>query len=221
MIKQQYDFPEKAKFGRMVAKSRIYQHTSPTTKLKDLFTQQVGKIIWSYKLSPETINLPTKDKVDEIQVFTILLKKDTLNKQVLRLIDKAIPSPIIFELSYDNKCRYVAAYKRPSDADKNKWVISDYIESDWLDDGEQTINLPISLDLKSLYYSFLLNLMPIQARENETMADTFSRVEQLHSKQREANTTQAKMNKEKQFNRKIELNSVYKALMQDIKQLTD
>jgi hypothetical protein len=67
--------------------------------LKDLFVEQVEQIVWRYKLAPETINLPAKPGVPEIQVFAIQLKTPELHRDVLRCIDGAVQFPIIFELT--------------------------------------------------------------------------------------------------------------------------
>ena len=138
-----YKFPESAKFGRVIPKSKIYQHASPSTKVKNLFVQQVEKITWSYKLSPETINIPASDGVQEIQVFTVSLRTGELSTDVMHTIDKAIPSPILFELKYGGKTKYAAGYKRPSEADKSKWVVSSYMQSDWLKGNAPVSELPV------------------------------------------------------------------------------
>ena len=142
-----YHFPKQAYFGRIVPKSKIYEYVAPGSKVKNLFVQEVEKMTWSYKLSPETINLPAKDGIQEIQVFTIMLKAGTLKHEVLQVIDKAIPSPILFCLTFAKKIQYVAAYKRPSAADKTKCVISNYFETDWMPDNIEQIELPLVLDL--------------------------------------------------------------------------
>ena len=52
-----FDYPKAAAFGRVVPKSRIYEHAGVGTALRDLFVTQVDQIVWTYKLAPETINL--------------------------------------------------------------------------------------------------------------------------------------------------------------------
>ena len=69
------------------------------------------KIIWSYKLSPETLNLPAKGGVDEIQIFTLILKNENLKNDVLAAIDKAIPSPIIFILRLESRIKKEKQFK--------------------------------------------------------------------------------------------------------------
>jgi hypothetical protein len=214
-----YEFPKKSAFGRALPKNKIYEHASPTTAVKALFVRQVDKIIWSYKLSPETINLPAKSNVQEIQIFTIVLKSEVLKYEVLSAIDKAIPSPIVFILAFKNKHRYVAAYKRQNVADKNKRVVSNYFESKWMSDDKGQVALPVVLDLGTLYHTILKIIMPLSARQSETMDELVARLETLKLKEREAAILETRLNKEKQFNREVEINAEFRNLKKEIKDL--
>ncbi|MDD2388901.1 MAG: DUF4391 domain-containing protein [Desulfobacterales bacterium] len=214
-----YDFPKKAAFGKVLPKSKIYEHASPTPSVKDLFIREVDKIVWSYKLSPETVNLPAKGSVQEIQVFTIALKTGTLKHEVLQTIDKAIPSPILFALSFEHKIRYIAAYKRRNEADMSKWVVSGYFETNWMPDDTGRIVLPVVLDLGALYSSMLENIIPLPSRQNETIDELVSRVEKLRLKEREAVKAAVRLKKKKQFNRRVEINAELRGLKQEIEAL--
>src|SRR5690606_21244469 len=94
-------YPPQAAFDRPVPKSRIYTAVRPTRRLQQRLTDEIARIIWSYKLAPETIRLPARGAVEEIQVFTITLKPGSAGPEakpiddLLRCIDRAIPSPII------------------------------------------------------------------------------------------------------------------------------
>lgn len=220
MLKSLFSFPQQAVFNKPLPKSKIYEHASPSAKLKTYFVQQVDKITWSYKLSPETINLPAKNEVNEIQIFTIELKNGELKHEVLQAIDKAIASPIIYQVYYNHKIRYIAAYKRQNEADKEKWVVSRYFETDWIAEDAQQITLPIVLNMEALYYALLKNLIPLVERSEEKMDDLINRTEQLQLRQREANKMEARLRKEKQFNRKVENNTALKEIKQQIKELS-
>src|SRR3546814_3288130 len=52
---------------------------------------QVEQIVWAFKLAPETLHLPERPGVPEVQVFSIQLKVPELHRDVLRSIDGAIP----------------------------------------------------------------------------------------------------------------------------------
>ena len=108
-----FKYPDQCKFNRIVAKEKIYQYAKPTPAIKARFKEQVERIKWQYKLSPETINLPAKHGIKEIQVFHLSLKNKELHESVLRTIDKGINFPIIFQLTYKNQIKTIMAYKRP------------------------------------------------------------------------------------------------------------
>ena len=94
-----FNYPRSAKFGRVLPKSKIYEHAKPGAAVKNLFVSQVEQIVWQYKLAPETINLKQSRAVPEIQIFRLALKTAELKHEVLRCIDKAIQFPIIFRIT--------------------------------------------------------------------------------------------------------------------------
>ena len=215
-----YDYPKKTAYGKMMPKSKIYQYASPGTRVKELFVREVDKIIWSYKLSPQTLNLSASGFVKEIQVITIYSKSTDLNQDVLRTIDKAIPSPVIFVLMANNKTRYSAAYKRRNEADRSKWVVSEYFFSQWMKKDKQRQSLPIALNLKILYETLIKNFIPIAPISGESMEVFITRVEKIGMKKREAEKFQTKIRKTKQYNRKVELHTELGNLKKEIKALS-
>ena len=215
-----FDYPAKAAFGRVLPKNKIYEHASPTSGMKELFVRQVDQIVWKYKLAPETINLSSTKAVSEIQVFHVTLKKGELKEEVLRCIDKSIPFPIIFELFYDGRCKAIACHKRPNEADGTKWVVSDYFETGWLADNSKRSSLPVVLDLGVLYENLLSPLMPYPALPKESMLERITRIEKIRAKERDLEKSQSRLNKEKQFNRKVEINAEIRAIQQEIEGMT-
>jgi ribosome-associated translation inhibitor RaiA len=218
-----FNFPDASRFEKGVPKSKIYTYSRVSASLKKSFINDVDKIIWSYKLSPETLNLPAKGGVDEIQIFTLILKNENLKNDVLAAIDKAIPSPIIFILRYENKIRYTAAYKRPSEADKNKWVISDYFgPTDYIDENRlEKQDLPVVLNMKALYEAILKSLIPLKAKPEETLPMLVERIERLKKLEREIIKLESRIKKEKQFKNKVELNVHLRKLKEEINTLVD
>lgn len=214
------NYPKQAAFGRPLPKSKIYEHSGANTKLKDLFVEQVEQIVWQYKLAPETINLPAKPGVPELQVFSIHLKTAELNFDVLRCIDGAVQFPIIFELSFDGRAQVIAAYKHPNESDASRWVLSDYFATAWFPSDIERVAMPLALDLGGLYEQALHRLIPSHARPQESLADLVARVELVAAKQREVEKAASKLAKEKQFNRKVEINATLRQLKIELEQLS-
>jgi len=212
-------YPKQAAFGRNLPKNKIYEHSSANTRLKNLFVEQVEQIVWQYKLAPETINLPAKPGVPEIQIFCIHLKTAELNLDVLRCIDGAVQFPIIFELAFAGRTKVIAAYKRPSESDPSRWVLSDYFSTAWLPSDSQRAAMPLALDLAGLYEQMLQRLILFPARAQESIAELVARVENATAKLREVDTVASKLAKEKQFNRKVEINARLRRLKTEIEQL--
>lgn len=213
-------YPAQAAFGRTLPKNKVYEHSGANTRLKDLFIRQVEQIVWAFKLAPETIHLPARPGVPEIQVFSLQLKTPELHRDVLRCIDGAIPFPILFELVFEGRTQVVAAYKRPNESDASRWVLSDYFATDWLPVGSERTAMPVALHLGGLYEQLLHRLIPLSARPRETLAELVARVEQVQAKQRELDKTTARLEKEKQFNRKVEINASVRRLKTEFEALT-
>lgn len=217
-------YPRQAAFGRVIPKNKIYGHSGANARLKDLFVAQVEQIVWQYKLAPETVNLPARPGAPEIQIFSIQIKTPELHWDVLRCIDGAVQFPILFELHQGQgdqaHTRVVAAYRRPSEADASRWVLSDYLASDWLPAASPRTTMPLALDMAHLYAALLQRLIPLPARPQESLADWVARVELAAAKRREVEKAASKLAKEKQFNRKVEINAILRQLKTELEQLS-
>jgi len=224
-----FDYPKAAAFGRVVPKSRIYEHAGASTALRDLFVTQVDQIVWKYKLAPETTNLAATKAVSEIQVFGISLRTATLDEEVLRAIDRAIPFPLLFELTWSGKRKAVAAFKRKAlnaagDADATKWVVSGYFATDWTPDDAARRPLPVALNLGGLYDALITALMPKAAAEAEHAGEDIqtrvARMEAIRTKAREVDRIKARLAREKQFNKRVAINAELRAARQELAHLS-
>jgi len=218
-----FDYPTKARFGRKIPKSKLYENASANTKLKDKFVNQIEKIVWQYKLAPNTLNLDATNKVPEIQVFDIFLKTKEVDQALLEVIDKAIPLPIIFQIHKGNKVKIKAAYKRPSESANNKWVIESYFESEWLDKYSTKQPMPQALDLGKLYEQILKSLMPVEvtnSKTTQTIDEQVGIINQINSLQKELDKLNSKYKKEKQHNRQFEINKQIKLKQKELNHLT-
>jgi len=217
-----YQYPEKALVNRTIPKSKFYEKASITKTVKDAFIGQIQNIVWAYKLSTETINLNATKDLLEIQVFNISLKKTELDERALLAIDKAIPHPIIFQLSFEDRIQVNLAYKRINETDSSKWVIDQYFNSPWLNSEEVNVSkapLPIALNLSNLYEQILKELMPIKAKSLENIKQQTERHVLIEQKKKEITRLGIKMKNEKQFKHKVEFNNSLKKLQKQLDEL--
>ena len=82
------------------------------------------------------------------------------------------------------------------------------------------LKLPVALDIRSLYEQMLVPYIGISRRPGETVAALVERFLSIQKKTREIETAKMKMEKKKQFNRKVELNAFVRELQTEYKSLT-
>lgn len=211
-----FNYPKKTHFRRVLPKNKIYAHSRASKALQARFVDQVVKITWLYKLAPETLNIPASTAVQEIEIFEIQLKQQELHQDILRAIDRTIRHPIAFQLRFQNQVRYMMPSKRPNEADSNKWVLGEYFSTGWQDFEASEESLPVALNMAALYEHMLRAHLSLPTRDGESLADHVARITELQQKQREAKQLEARLNKAKQFNRKVELNQQLRALKSEV-----
>lgn len=216
-----FDFPSSTRFGKPVPKSRIYTHAAPTRRVKELFVSQVAEIVWAHKLSPETLRLPARPGVPEILIFDLHLKGGELDEDVLHAIDRAIPFPLFHRLHGDHGIAFSAAYKRPSEADANQWVTGARFTTPFARPTAEYPPLPAALDLGHLYAALFAPLLPLPPRPGEDLPSHIARCEAFLRLRRQADQLTAKLHREKQFNRKVELNQQLRPLQAELAFLSD
>lgn len=219
-----FAYPQQAEVNRPVPKNKIYAHAKPSRSIRDRFVSQVAEIIWKYKLAPETVNVPAKGIAQEIQVFEVALKGRELSEDVLRTLDKAIPSLLFFELTFDGRVRFAVAYKRPSEANSRKNVVEAYFETPWQPANEARPRLPVALDLAGLYeqmlhWHMLASPMALAPRHGEPLQSMADRANLIRAKENECRQLEVRIKKEIQFNRKVELNSTLRARRAELARL--
>lgn len=216
-----YKWPSASCVDRVIPKERLYAEAGVSAIVKQRFVDEVKKVRWAYKLGEESLNLRGTDAVPEIQVFEIQLKGQDLSEAVLTTIDKAIPSPIIFEVARTSnegcdEIEVAAAYKQLGSRVPK---LSGYLHSQWFRTTSPRAPLPSAIDLTVLYSQLLANLMPLHARPGEALSDVFTRLNMMRSLERELSMLERRMRTEPQLNRRVELRRSLKAKQAELANL--
>ncbi len=221
-----YKYPQKTQVGKSITKNKLYQQGKANSKMEKRFVKHIDKIIWAHKLSPESINLSANEVLKEIQIFQITSRQADFDSSILAFIDKLILSPIIFEIHFGGKVKVMATYKRLSHADNSKAVIGQYYQSPWLDDTQRH-DLPIFLNLADLYEFFIEQLLPlpdnIEAQTDapkENIEDKIAKAEEVKALQKQIVQLEKRLQREKQFNRKVDINMQLQKLQQALQTIT-
>ncbi len=219
-----FDYPAQAAVMRPIPKNKIYGYAKAGSALRAQFVTQIQEIVWKYKLAPETVNIPAQGPVQEIQIFEVALKRPEIEEGVLRALDKAIPSLLFFELRFEERVRFAAAYKRRSESDARKNVITVYFETPWQAWAALRPALPLALDLGGLYEQMMqahMKASPIglAPRPGEGLPEMAERARLIQVKAREFRQWESKLRTEPQFNRKVDCNQALRRLRAELAEL--
>lgn len=212
-----YQYPARTQVDKLIPKSKFYSEGGANTRVERLFIEQIESVYWANKLSSATMNIESQEDLREVQIFSVNARVEMLDIEIFRYIDKLIPSPIIFEVYFQDKVKVVAAYKRLNQADKSKVVIGDYFQTEWLPIERQ--DLPLFLRLSELYEFLISQLLPNKTNAT-SLADKMRLNQEIALLEMRIKQLEQQLKREKQFNRKAELNINLLKLQDEYTQLT-
>ena len=205
--------PRSTEFNKRIPKQKFYENLPVTPAIKKTFTEQIKIIYWRNKLAATTSNIAPGEKVTEIEVFEVRLNAAVLDENVLRLIDREIPYHILFLLEYGGKYQAVMGYKEAAGSGKAAFKVDRYYHTDWLAEEDLPLHLE-GLTMDAVYENFIRQMAGNQLRhaENATLKESIEQQTQREQLEKQIAALEAKMKKEKQLNRKMELKAEIKKL---------
>jgi hypothetical protein len=211
--------PKRTLYNKKIPKNKFYKEIGTDSKLESKFIQEVDYIVWKHKLSKETTNLEPTKEVEEIQVFEVFLKTEDLSKEVLENIDRVIPYPILYILRFNDKIKLVIAYKEKNKLDENRMVIHSYYETEWIKEDEMNIDILSGLTLKDVYDNIIRQLLPIENAEDD-IEDLIELNQRIEALKKDIEKLEKKMYREKQFNKKVDINRELRSKIKELNSLT-
>ncbi|MCE5219854.1 MAG: DUF4391 domain-containing protein [Clostridium sp.] len=233
---EEMNIPAECNVGNTIFKKLFYENGTMSTTDKEMFTDDIEKIIWKYSFKEENLNIKSfkneELEYEEIALIEVSLSKESKYKKICEIIQKTIPYPLIIVLTHDEKVLINTAYKRINKVDESKSTIDDFIYINWicmnnLKDNE--VSFLNSIDIKKFsfvnmykfYCSFveklnLLNASSITGNFEVLINKDIQEVNELNSQIEKINSEIEKLkidiNKEQHFNKKIDINIKIKKL---------
>lgn len=212
-----FQLPKSTEYGKRIPKQTFYAKLTLAPEIKRAFAEQISAIIWSNKISPETINLAPSETVKEIQVFTIRLNQATLDARILPLIDKQIPYHIVFVLEYSNRQQAWVCYKEASLAGSSAFQVGAYYHTEWVNAGELLLRIE-GLSMEAAYEGFVRQIAGEQLACGGRLKEDVERAQQRVRLEKQIVALEKRIANEKQFNRQVEMNLELKQLKSRISQ---
>lgn len=172
------NFPASTVVNRFIPKEKFYTKTSVSSQLRQRFTDEIEKIRWTNKISPDTLNI-TSGEYSELQVFEITLKSSEVSNSLLKHIDTFIPYPILYVLKKPNLQKAVISFKEQGIKNENQMKVDTYFETQWIEELELQLK---GRSVDEIYKNFLFQIAPQLNEPNQN--DTKSAVQSNKEKQK-------------------------------------
>ena len=214
------DLPKSTEFNRRIPKQKFYENLTVTPALKRVFIDQIKGIYWKNKIAATTMNLAAGEIVTEVEIFEVRLDGPKLDVSVLRQIDKEIPYHIIFLLEYDGKYQAWTAYKEEVASGSSAFKVGTYYHTDWRPEAELPLKID-GLNIDKVYENFVRQIAgdALQTDSNETLKESVERDERRKQLEKQVTAMQAKVRKEKQLNKQVQLNAELKKIKRELEGL--
>lgn len=211
-----FNLPQTAKVNRVIPKNAFDAYTN--SKQKKLFTDQILRITWLQKLSPDTINLEAKE-IKEIQIFKIELKVRGEIQPLLEIIDKAIPYNIIFIIEESGSIYLSTSTKHPHPINNDNSVIDWTFKTPWFLNSLNTYSLYLKKSLDAVYHDFCIQLSGDKKMARKSLHDLVHYNKQIDALQKEITQLKKNIKNSTQYKYKVELNLLLKQRSKELKTL--
>ena len=210
--------PKTTEFNKRISKQKFYENLEISPALKKVFVDQVKTIYWRNKIATTTLNLAPGADVTEIEVFEVKLSEQSLDEGMLRQMDKEIPYHILFLLEYQGRYQAWIGYKEASASGSAAFKVNKYYHTEWLEEDDLPVKLE-GLDIDAVYENFVKQIAGDKLQAvgvGEALKDIVAREEEKDALRKQIANLQAKIKKEKQLNKQMQLNSELKKLKKEL-----
>ena len=215
-----FGFPDSTEFNKRIPKQKFYENIEVSSSLRRVFVEQIKVVYWRNKLAVSTLNIASGESVTEIEVFEVRLTEPILEETVLRQIDKEIPYHILFILTCDGKAQAWIGYKEAAASGNNAFKVNRYYHTEWMPENELLFSID-GLNMDVVYENLVRQIAGeiLQTNSNESLKDSVERDEERRRLEKQIAALESKIRKEKQLNRRMEMNTELKRLKEELEGL--
>jgi len=202
-------FPKSTEFNQKIPKERFYQNLDVNNKTKKEFIDSIDTITLKNKLAKDTLNINSTKEVEEIFVLGIELKKEESLENIedlLLLIDRAIPYPILYKISRRKKTLYKIAYKKRNKVSGDDFVVETYFSREIENEAKFEKELtPIfnSINLEVLYERLIRIISGV--KKDTPIEELVENIKKRRILEREIEVLEKKVKTEKQTDKSYKL----------------
>lgn len=199
-----YGLPHTTEVRKQLPKKAIYAKFELKLAQRDGFDADVSRIDIVAVVSPTTVPaIAAGESIKEFYVLAVQLKRKDYDEKNIAMLSKLIPQNILFALQYEDQTKLAVYHTK-------------LIRSDWKPTDETSISL-IGLNLDTVWENIIKTIGEIQVQEGKTLTEQIADDEEQKKIKAQIQSLQKQLDKEKQFNKQIEINAKIKTLKKQLK----
>ena len=199
-----YGLPHTTEIRKQLPKKAIYAKFELKPAQRDGFDADVSRIDIVAVVSPTTVPaVAAGEDIKEFYVLAVQLKKKDYEEKNIAMLSKLIPQNILFALQYDDQTQLAIHHTK-------------LIKSEWKPTDDKTISLT-GLNLDTVWENIIKTIGEIQVQEGKTLTEQIADDEEQKKIKVQIQSLQKQLDKEKQFNKQIEINARIKTLKKQLK----
>ena len=199
-----YGLPHTTEIRKQLPKKAIYAKFELKPVQRDGFDADVSRIDIVAVVSPTTVPaIAAGESIKEFYVLAVQLKRKEYEEKNIAMLSKLIPQNILFALQYEEQTQLAIYHTK-------------LIRSDWKSTDKTTIGI-IGLNLDTVWENIIKAIGEIQVQEGKTLTEQIADDEEQKKIKAQIQSLQKQLDKEKQFNKQIEINAKIKTLKKQLK----
>lgn len=197
------ELPRACVVDKFVPKKTFYEKVNIPNSIREEFIDKLSKIYWKYKIAEDTINISKTENVEEIEIFELELKEKYNCKNIIRIITKNIPYPILFYIKYESNFQYAIKYN------------DEIFFNEWNDNISFTFS---GLNIEVIYDNIVKSIVKIDNSVIDVNAE-LQKQNILQNLEKEISKLENKIRSEKQFNIRVQYNEQITEIKKKIEEL--
>jgi hypothetical protein len=198
--------PHSTEVNRRVPKDKLYANLNAVPQVRELLKDRIESVFLRNKLAESTMAIRAGETVKELHVFELQLRQRELDKRVLSAIAKAIPYKILFILTFGDEAQ--------------AWI---EVSGTFYNTGWQPLDgfaLKFEgLNLDAVYENLVRQIAAGRLGTDGDIVEAVDRDKHRQKLEHEIATLEKKLQREKQFNRQVEINGELKQLKKILEDL--
>lgn len=215
--------PKESILRQFIPKQQFYEHGNFNTRERDLFVRGIERITLYAQLKTDNTNIPAyKDgtrSYEEVAILMVELKENKNLDKLAEMIMSLIPYPMILVFEDKKMFSFYGAHQRDNLQDSAKVILERVYQTSFISKEEESIKEFSYIGwAKQTFYTFYedyiqsiisynLKIRNIkEAEDNNRLLEEITRIEE------EITGLRNQFKREKQFNRKMDINMEIKKL---------